>query len=98
MWVDVEAVHPESGDLRFIEVKGRVPGATDVTVTRHEILTCLNKPDAFWLALVTVDGESGWKPRYLLAPFEERPDFAATSVNYNIAKLRSREPMQAEAV
>jgi hypothetical protein len=33
------------------------------------------------------------EPRYLLAPFEERLDYAATSVNFSIAKLRSREPM-----
>jgi hypothetical protein len=92
---DVESVHPDTGDIRFIEVKGRAPGATDVTVTRNEILTCLNKPDAYWLALVTVDGDTAGEPRYLLAPFEERPDFAATSVNYAMAKLRSREPMRA---
>jgi SNF2 family DNA or RNA helicase len=46
------------GRLRFIEVKGRVAGALTVTVTRNEILTALNKPDDFILAVGQVeDGE-----------------------------------------
>ncbi len=43
-----------NGKLRFIEVKGRVEGATTVTVTKNEILTALNKPEDFILALVLV--------------------------------------------
>jgi len=42
------------GRLRFIEVKGRIAGATTVTVSKNEILTALNKPDDFILALVEV--------------------------------------------
>ena len=42
------------GRLRFIEVKGRISGATTVTITKNEILTALNKPDDFILALVEV--------------------------------------------
>jgi hypothetical protein len=42
------------GELRFIEVKGRIEGAETVTVTKNEILTALNKPDNFILALVQV--------------------------------------------
>ncbi len=52
---DVESRDPKLGRLRFIEVKGRVKGATTITVTRNEILTCLNKPEDFWLAFVEVD-------------------------------------------
>ena len=40
--------------MRFIEVKGRVAGATSVTITKNEILTALNKPDDYILALVEV--------------------------------------------
>jgi SNF2 family DNA or RNA helicase len=72
--------------LRFIEVKGRAAGAETVTVSKNEILTALNKPDEFLLAIVEVDGERT-KAVYLKKPFYERPDFAATSVNYNIVKL-----------
>jgi SNF2 family DNA or RNA helicase len=72
--------------LRFIEVKGRAKGATTVTVTKNEILTALNKPDEYILAIVEVDGDKT-KTMYLKKPFRERPDFAATSVNYNIGNL-----------
>jgi hypothetical protein len=54
---DVESVIPGDGGrerLRFIEVKGRIRGAATVTVTRNEILTALNKPDDWLLALVEV--------------------------------------------
>jgi superfamily II DNA or RNA helicase len=51
---DVESHVPGSGKLRFIEVKGRVAGAETVTLTKNEILTGLNKPDDWILALVQV--------------------------------------------
>lgn len=49
-----------TGRLRFIEVKGRVRGATTVTVTKNEILTALNKPDDFILTVVEAEGELGY--------------------------------------
>ena len=76
----------EGSTLRFIEVKGRAKGATTVTVTKNEILTALNKPDDYILAIVEVDGKNT-KTVYLKRPFRERPDFAATSVNYDIVEL-----------
>ncbi len=51
---DIESVNPSTGGLRFIEVKGRLLGAKTVTVTKNEILTALNKPDDFILAIVLV--------------------------------------------
>lgn len=51
---DIESQVPETGDLRFIEVKGRIVGAETVTVTKHEIITALHQPDRFLLALVAV--------------------------------------------
>ena len=44
--------------LRMIEVKGRRKGATTVTVSKNEILTALNKPEEFILAIVEVDGKN----------------------------------------
>lgn len=44
----------QPGRVRFIEVKGRIEGAETVTVTKNEILTALNKPENFVLALVQV--------------------------------------------
>jgi hypothetical protein len=79
--------------MRFIEVKGRVIGAETVTVTKNEILTAFNKPDNYILALCSVHS-SEFKVQsylvdvvYLVKPFKERPDFAATSVNYNISEM-----------
>jgi hypothetical protein len=77
---------PDGAALRFIEVKGRAAGADTVTVSKNEILTAFNKPDEYILAIVEVDG-ARTKTHYLQRPFRERPDFAATSVNYNIKDL-----------
>jgi superfamily II DNA or RNA helicase len=83
---DIESRVPGRGQLRFIEVKGRVAGATTVTVTRNEILTALNKPDNFILALVEVD-ENSVTPRYVRHPFQKEPDFGVASVNYELRAL-----------
>ena len=88
---DVESRIPErlkayDRALRMIEVKGRKKGSTTVTVSKNEILTCLNKPDEFILAIVEVDGEKT-RTVYLKKPFKNAPDFTATSVNFNIVDL-----------
>jgi SNF2 family DNA or RNA helicase len=76
-----------SNCLRFIEVKGRRTGAGQVTVSKNEILTCLNKPNEFILAIVEVDGTKTHTV-YLKKPFVESVDFTVNSVNYDIAKLK----------
>lgn len=83
---DIESAITNEGRLRFIEVKGRVKGASTVTVSKNEILTALNKPDDFILALVEVEGDAS-APRYVRNPFHKEPDFNATSVNYNLIEL-----------
>lgn len=93
---DVESFIPESQRrrlqeyaLRFIEVKGRAKGATTVTVSKNEILTALNKPEEFILAIVEVDGERT-HTTYLKRPFKNAPDFTATSVNFDIEDLKNQ--------
>jgi superfamily II DNA or RNA helicase len=90
---DVESRIPGTGKLRFVEVKGRAKGAGTVTVTKNEILTALNKPEDFILALVEVDGDQA-APRYVRRPFQREPDFGVTSVNYAWRELltRSEDP------
>lgn len=89
---DVESFVPEqirrlqTYALRFIEVKGRTKGATTVTVSKNEILTALNKPDEFILAIVEVDKDVT-HTIYLKHPFKNAPDFTATSVNFDIQDL-----------
>ncbi|NLN07231.1 MAG: DUF3883 domain-containing protein [Firmicutes bacterium] len=89
---DIESLIPQErrdnqAPLRFIEVKGRIKGAETVTVSKNEILTAFNKPDEYILAIVEVDEEQKTHTVYLKKPFRERPDFAATSVTYNIDEL-----------
>jgi hypothetical protein len=89
---DILSKDPVKGELRFIEVKGRVAGAPTVTVTRTEILTALNKPEAFILAMVSVDEGAAVDVRYLRRPFvgAEETFFDTTSVDYDWNKLFSR--------
>ncbi len=90
---DIESAVPGTGRLRFLEVKGRVAGAKTVTITKNEILTGLNKPDEFILAIVEIDGDPG-TPHYVRRPFQREPDFGVTSVNYDLQELlrRAEEP------
>ena len=90
---DVESVIPiakrtkdNQNVLRFIEVKGRRKGADTVTVSKNEILTALNRPEEFILAIVEVDGKKT-HTIYLQQPFQNPPDFTATSINYDIQDL-----------
>jgi superfamily II DNA or RNA helicase len=86
---DVQSKDPISGDMYFIEVKGRVAGASTVTVTRNEIMHGLNKPERFILALVEVrDGKSG-RLTYVRRPFSNEPDFAVTSINFSLKSLEA---------
>lgn len=103
---DIESRVPNTGRLRFIEVKGRVQGADNVTVSKNEILTALNKPDDWILALVQVpvalaSSEDDAVPisasvagdcsvRYVHRPFGREPDFGVTSVNYRLRELWDR--------
>ena len=83
---DLESSIPDTGRLRFIEVKGRAAGAKTVTVTKNEILTALNMPDEFILAIVELDGPAS-TVHYVRNPFQREPDFAVTSCNYAIEEL-----------
>lgn len=88
---DLRSRDPLTDRLYFVEVKGRVLGAETVTVTKNEILTGLNAPDQFVLALVAVDGEQT-DVRYLTKPFRTTEDslFDVTSVNYDWDALWER--------
>jgi hypothetical protein len=73
---------------------GRISSARAITVTKSEILTGLNRPDDFILAIVEVNGEKALAPRYIRKPFGREPDFGVTSVNYDLDELlaRAEEP------
>ena len=79
-----------TGKLRFIEVKGRVSGASTITVTRNEILYSLNKPEDFILGIVEFLDDGAHRVHYVREPFKREPDFGVTSVNYDFAELLAR--------
>ena len=87
---DIESRVPDTGKLRFIEVKGRASGASTVTVTRNEILYSLNKPEDFILGIVEFLDNGEHRVHYVREPFKREPDFGVTSVNYDFAELLAR--------
>jgi hypothetical protein len=91
---DIESRDLHTGRLRFLEVKGRITGADTITVTKNEILTSLNKPDDYILAIVEFLNGDQHRVHYVRRPFRREPDFGVTSVNYDFAELllRAQEP------
>lgn len=87
---DIESFDPRGGRLRFIEVKGRRAGAKTVTVTRNEILTGVNSPEGYILAVVEIEDGQARPPRYVRELFKKEPDFGVTSVNYDLKELLGR--------
>ncbi len=86
---DIESRVPGDGKLRFIEVKGRTVDADTVTVSRNEILTALNKPEDFILAIAQVDGHTS-QLHYVHKPFHQEPEFSVESINYKMQELLRR--------
>ena len=78
-------------DTRHIEVKGRVQGASTVTISRNEILYALNQADKFLLAIVLVgDDDAVDGPYYLRNPFDAEPGWGVASVNYDLNALLAK--------
>jgi hypothetical protein len=84
---DIESRDPEDGSLRFIEVKGRQPAADTVCVTKNEWLTCLNKREDYYLAIVIVDGDQATRIEMVNDAVRGDPAFGVTSVNLAIREL-----------
>ena len=85
----VDGKLPES---RHIEVKGRVKGATTVTVTKNEIFESWNQGVKYHLAIVLVgEGDTIDGPHYVPHPFKEEPGWGVSSVNYDLNALLERK-------
>jgi len=87
---DIESRDPKTDRLRFIEVKGRVKGALTVTVTKNEILTSLNRPEGYVLAIVFIASGTAETPVYLSKPFSQEPEFGTASVNFKLSELLAK--------
>ncbi|MCY4265598.1 MAG: DUF3883 domain-containing protein, partial [Gammaproteobacteria bacterium] len=92
---DILSFDPTTKSQRFIEVKGRIKGADTIMVTRNEIITSLNKPENYILAIVQVFEERADSLRYIWKPFEVEPAFGVTAEQFDIKSLlaRSEEPI-----
>lgn len=86
---DIESICNQSGNLRFIEVKGRRKDATTVTITKNEIIYGLNLPEQFILALAFVEGKRV-EVHYVQKAFRFEPDFGVTSINFNVKDLLTK--------
>jgi hypothetical protein len=86
---DIESLCSQTGNLRFIEVKGRRKDATTVTITKNEIIYALNMPEQFILALAFVDGKQV-EVHYVQNAFRFEPDFGVTSINFNVNDLLTK--------
>lgn len=76
---------------RHIEVKGRIKGATTITITRNEMLYALNQADKFLLAIVLVgENDVVEGPYYIQNPFDTEPGWGVSSVNYDLNALLGR--------
>lgn len=88
---DIASHDPDTGHLRFIEVKGRIDGADSVMITRQEIITSLHEPEKFILAVVSVNGGFAHAPRYVRGPLLDRePSFLETAVQFHLQRLLER--------
>lgn len=86
---DIESTCNETGNLRFIEVKGRKKDAATVTITKNEIIYGLNLPEQFFLALAFVEGKRV-EVHYIQNAFRFEPDFGVTSINFNVKDLLTK--------
>jgi hypothetical protein len=75
-------------EARHIEVKGRVKGASTVTVTKNEIFESWNQGLKYHLAIVLVgEDDSIDGPHYVPHPFKEEPGWAVSSINFELKAL-----------
>lgn len=78
-------------DPRHIEVKGRVKGASTVTITRNEMLYAFNQGDKFVLAIALVDEDDTIDgPHYIRNPFDREPAWGVASINFNLGDLLTK--------
>ncbi|MBX3448925.1 MAG: DUF3883 domain-containing protein [Planctomycetaceae bacterium] len=82
------AVEGKLADPKHIEVKGRIKGASTITVTRNEMMYAFNQGDKFVLAIVLVNEDDTTDgPYYIRRPFDREPGWGVSSINYEINAL-----------
>ncbi len=88
---DIASFNSEANHMRFIEVKGRIDGADTVMLTRQEIITSLNEPEKFILAIVQIKDGFALAPRYIRGALDTRePPFDQNAIQFKINRLLKR--------
>lgn len=84
---DILSVSTSTSQRRYIEVKGRIDQADTVSVTRNEVVTSLQNPDEYILAIVQIANSRPCQPRYVRKPFNVDSDFDVSSI-FDIASIQ----------
>ena len=93
---DIESRDPTTGNLYFIEVKGRIQGADTITVSSSQINHAQNTPDRFILAVVEVPTTSNTPPtvQYARQPFQGvKVTFNKYAITFRIAEFDTGPPI-----
>jgi hypothetical protein len=86
---DIQSIGND-GRLRFIEVKGRIAGSEDVSITHNEIQKSVNKGEQFVFAIVEVNEDgTAHAPRYVRNAFTSPPEFHETDRRSKLRDLYS---------
>jgi hypothetical protein len=83
----LDAAGNPTGELVFIEVKGKTVGVSEVKVSATQIRHSLNAPERFVLAIVPVEDGRAHPPRYVRRPYRNQVDHTVTSMNLKVAEL-----------
>lgn len=84
---DIESRDGKTGQLRFIEVKGRHAEGKDIILTKNEILASLNVAEAFILAIVRIDNGFVSEPVYVRRFFNRELGFGETAIVFSVTDL-----------
>ena len=87
---DIRSKDSETGDLFFLEVKGRAEGKNEVTLTRSELFASRQHPEKWRLAIVVVKDGKATDPRYLADYSFSEPDFGETSRSFQLKPLLAK--------
>ncbi len=88
---DIASYDPKTDHMRFIEVKGRIDSADTIMITRQELITSLNEPKKFILAIVQIGDGVVHEPQYFHGPLDTRePPFEQNAIQFKIKHLLER--------
>ena len=87
---DILSFDPKTKKQRFIKVKALVAGDSSITVTRNEIITCMNKPEDYILAIVSLLEGRAYELKYVWSPFDIEPAFRINARQFDIKDFITR--------